>query len=84
MALMLRRNEPRREEFLEMKGRVGQIISRDESRRDCPKLAGGVSPRYRAKGGKAPAGAEAADGNSGVWRAGEHAEAVKPIYERLN
>jgi hypothetical protein len=39
-----------------------------EARRACPNLAGGVSPRYRAKTGKAPAGA---------------AEVVKPICDIL-
>ncbi len=32
------------------------ILRRPESRRDCPKVAGGVSPRYSAVAGKAPAG----------------------------
>jgi len=44
------------------------MLRRHESRRDCPKLAGGVSPRFHATTGKAPAGA---------------VELVKAIYETL-
>ncbi len=36
-----------------------------------------MTSRYSAVAGKAPAGAEAAEGNSGGWLAGEHAEMVK-------
>ncbi len=45
------------------------MFRRHESRRDCPIVAGGVSPRYRTIVGNAPAGA---------------AEVVKPISDPIH